>query len=92
MLTCGSNRNRSTPSNFCAVDLGRGRQIEHRVELDRRLAVAAFADDAGPGGVVEFGEVVLRMFANSQLSVVRIDSFSFASPIFGRFLCTSGPK
>ena len=41
-----------------AVDLGRGRQIEHRIELDRRLAALAFADDAGPRGVVKFGKVV----------------------------------
>ena len=41
-----------------AVDLGRGRQVEHRVEIDRRLgARAPLADEAGPGGVVEFGEV-----------------------------------
>ena len=41
-----------------AVDLGRGRQVEHRIEIDRRLAAVAFADDAGPGRVVKFGKVV----------------------------------
>ena len=39
--TCGSNRNRSTPSNFTPSTFGGGRQVEHRVEVDRRLASPA---------------------------------------------------
>ena len=53
MLTCGSNRNRSTPSKRDAVDLGRGREIEHRVEIDGRLGVRALSDQSRPHGVVE---------------------------------------
>ena len=45
-----------------AIDLGRGREVEHRVELNRRLAALAFADDAGPGGVVKFGKVVCHSY------------------------------
>ncbi len=42
-----------------AVDLGLGRQIEHGVQVDKRLgAGGTLADDAGPGGVVQFGELV----------------------------------
>ena len=41
-----------------AVDLGRGGQIEHRIQVDRRLAALSFADHARPGGVVELGIVV----------------------------------
>jgi len=37
-----------------AVDLGPGRQVEHGVEVDGRLAAVALADHAGPGRVVEF--------------------------------------
>ena len=56
MSTCGSARNRSTPSNFCAVDLGIGGQLEQRIERDDRLGIGrALADDAGPHGVVELG-------------------------------------
>ena len=44
-----------------AVHLGGGGQIEHRVEIDRRLGVrAALADQAGPHGVVNRGILVLR--------------------------------
>ena len=54
MLTCGSNRNRSTPSNFAPFDVGLRRQVEHRVEIDRRFgARTALADQAGPHGVVK---------------------------------------
>ena len=56
MLTCGSNRNRSTPSNLTPSTSAVGGQVEHRVEIDRRLGVrAAFADQAGPHRVVECG-------------------------------------
>ena len=35
------------------------RQFDHGVESDERLSAGrTFADDAGPGGVVEFGECV----------------------------------
>ena len=38
-----------------AVDLGRGGQVEHRVEVDGRLGLGLpLADHAGPGGVVQF--------------------------------------
>ena len=38
-----------------AVDLGAGGQVEHRVEVDAGFgAGAAFADEAGPHGVVKF--------------------------------------
>ena len=39
-----------------AIHLGLGRQVEHRVEVNARFSAgAAFADEAGPHGVVEFG-------------------------------------
>src|SRR6202035_3073128 len=42
-----------------AVHLGLGGQVEHGVEVDERLgAGGAFADDAGPGCVVELWENV----------------------------------
>ncbi len=41
-----------------AVDLGRGGQVEHRVQADRGLRALALADHAGPGRVVQLGEVV----------------------------------
>jgi hypothetical protein len=42
-----------------AVDLGLGGQIEHGVEVDAGFgAGTAFADEAGPHGVVKLGEVV----------------------------------
>ena len=65
MLTCGSKRNRSTPSNSAAVRPRRGGQVEHRVEVDRRLcARAALADEARPHRVVESGFLV-HLFACS---------------------------
>ncbi len=36
-----------------AVDLGIGGEAQERIERDDRLAVAALADDARPGGIVE---------------------------------------
>ena len=36
-----------------AVHLGRGSQVEHRLEVDRRLAVGAFADEARPHRIVQ---------------------------------------
>ena len=42
-----------------AVDFGRGRQVEHRVEIDRRLGIRALADHSRPGGVVKFGKVFM---------------------------------
>ena len=41
-----------------AVDLGRGGQVEHRVEGDRRLGPFALADHSGPGRVVQLREGV----------------------------------
>ena len=42
-----------------AADFGFGGHVEHRVEIDKRLgAGAAFADETGPGSVVEFWEVI----------------------------------
>ena len=50
-----------------AVDLGRGRQVEHRVEIDRRLRTRrAFADDARPGGVVQLRKVDCDMVVDSS--------------------------
>jgi len=44
-----------------AADIRRRRQAQHRVEVNERLGTGdAFADDARPGGVVQFWEVVLR--------------------------------
>ena len=50
-----------------AVHLGRGGQIEHRVQVDRRLGTFAFADHARPRGVVEFGEVVAGVVGHRGL-------------------------
>ena len=55
MSICGANRNRSTPSKCDAVHFGRGREIEHGFEIDGRLGVRPFADQARPHGVVEGG-------------------------------------
>ncbi len=41
---------------FDAVDFGGLRQVEHGVEIDRRLRIRTFADEAGPHGVVQFQE------------------------------------
>ena len=41
-----------------AIDFGVGRQVEHRIQFDRRLGARSFADHARPGGIVEFGKVV----------------------------------
>jgi hypothetical protein len=41
-----------------AVHVGRRREAQHGVQIDWRLGVGAFADQAGPGGVVEFGVVI----------------------------------
>ncbi len=49
-----------------ALDFGVGRQVEHRIEVDRRLRAGAFADDARPGGVVKFGEVVGMFVGHSR--------------------------
>lgn len=43
-----------------AIDLGARGEVEHGVEVQNRLgARGAFADDAGPHGVVQFGMVVI---------------------------------
>ena len=53
MLTCGSNRNRSTPSNFVSSGARLRGQVEHRVEVDRRLGIrSALADQSRPHRVV----------------------------------------
>ena len=41
-----------------AIHARLGGELDHRVEIDRRLGVGAFADEPGPGGVVELGIVV----------------------------------
>ena len=41
-----------------AVDFGRGRQVEHRIEPNRRLAPLALADDAGPRRVMKLWKVI----------------------------------
>ena len=83
MLTCGSNRNRSTPSNFDAVDLGRGRQVEHRVEIDRRLgSPVALADEAGPHGVVKCGIFVHAVSFSCQLVSSPTTVVSVCSQLF----------
>ena len=41
-----------------AVDLGRGGQVEHRVQIDRRLRALPLADHPRPGRVVQFRIVV----------------------------------
>ena len=41
-----------------ALELGVGREVEHRVQIDRRFGPGAFADHARPGSVVKFGVVV----------------------------------
>jgi hypothetical protein len=53
-----------------AVDLGLGRHVEHRVEVDERLAAgAALADEAGPHGIMKLGVVVCRHGGEYGLSV-----------------------
>ena len=59
MLTCGSNRNRSTPSNFTPLTSAlavRSSMVSR--SMARFRAGAAFADQAGPHGVVQFGKVI----------------------------------
>ena len=46
-----------------AVDLGRGGQIEHGIQVDGRLGIGAFADQAGPHGVVDFQGIESRAWA-----------------------------
>ena len=48
-----------------AVDLGRGRHVEHGVQIDGRLGALALAHQSRPGGVVELGEVV-RVFVGHR--------------------------
>ena len=68
MLVCGSKRKRSTPSNRDAVDRGLRRQIEHRVQIDRRFgARAALADETGPHRVVQRRPSVLRTIVHRSL-------------------------
>jgi hypothetical protein len=44
-----------------AADLGLGGEVEHGVEVDEGFrAGAALADEAGPHGVVQFGEVIFE--------------------------------
>ena len=57
---CGSNRNKSTPSNFTPSTAAAAVRFEHGVEVDGRLRVRPFADQPGPHGVVELGIVVPR--------------------------------
>ena len=60
MLMCGIEEEDVDAVEFDAVDAGLGGQVEHGVEVDRRLgAGAALADEAGPHGVVKLGVVVL---------------------------------
>ena len=58
MLTCGEEQEQVEAVELDAVDLGRGGQVEHRVEVDRRLRLLALADHPGPGGVVQLREGV----------------------------------
>ena len=48
-----------------AVDVGRGRQVEHRVQIDRRLRVGPFADEPRPHRVVKCGFRVCSHKKNS---------------------------
>jgi len=57
-----------------AVHFGRGREVEHRVEVDGWLAAVALADHAGPGRVVELGIVV--GVVGSHCSSSRVASLS----------------
>jgi hypothetical protein len=42
--------------------------LEHGIEIDRRLrAGTAFADEAGPHGVMKFGKVAVTMFSAHKL-------------------------
>ncbi len=41
-----------------AIDGGLGGQGEHRVQIDGRLGIGTFADEAGPHGIVQFGQLV----------------------------------
>ena len=43
---------------LCSVHLGRCGEVEHGIEIDRRLGVGTFADDARPHRVVERGVLV----------------------------------
>ena len=61
MLTCGSKRKRSTPSNLTPLTSAAAvRSSIVSRSMQRLGARAALADEAGPDGVVKFGVVVLR--------------------------------
>ena len=53
-----------------ALELGVGREVEHRIQVDRRLGPGAFADHARPGGVVKLGVVVGMFVGHGRICVV----------------------
>jgi hypothetical protein len=44
-----------------SIDFGSSRQVEHGIQIDRRFGTLAFADDTGPGRIVELGEAVAHV-------------------------------
>ena len=68
----GQERKRSKPSNP-ALDFGPRGQIEHRIQVDRRLAAVALAHQARPDGIVELG-VIVGMFTHGLILVLVLSS------------------
>ena len=54
-----------------AIDFRFGGEVEHGIEVDARFrAGAAFADEAGPHGIVEFGKITVSMLrAHKSLGI-----------------------
>ena len=70
----GQGKEQIDAIEFLPVNLGSLGQVEHCIEIDRRLAVIALADEAGPHGVVQLGIrilghlIVLPQFASRRTS------------------------
>ena len=74
-----------------AVDLGRGGQVEHRVQVDRRLGAGApLADQAGPHRVVQFRERV-GMAAAHRFALVVTGHGAMGSTV-DRATCSSAAR
>src|SRR4029077_2181160 len=53
---------------FDTIHGGIGSEFEHGIEVNGRFgAVTAFADEAGPHGVMKFGIVAMTMFSAHKL-------------------------
>ena len=54
----GSEQEQVIALELDAVDFGRGRQVEHGVEIDGGFGIGPLADNARPGRVVQLGKIV----------------------------------